>query len=282
MISHLLFRSNTFQQKPNHVLLKSYSSQLDLKYIKGIIKNEIASYKSPIGDDLYREPLVAVASSHDPLFFKLKKIVHDKHLMPNDIVPHAKSVISFFLPFSKKVNKSNKADKILPSELWLKMYTETNHLREIIGIRVAQILEAHNYRSSTITRKQTFDESTLTSQWSHKHVAYIAGLGTFGKNHQIITKSGCVGRLQSVITTLELKPTKRPDHEYCLAKSGRECTACIRACPNSLLNTSEFDKFACYNRLRKNKLYFEKKGNLPKLVCGKCSTNLPCSLKNPI
>ena len=38
------------------------------------------------------------------------------------------------------------------------------------------------------------------SCWSQRHVARIAGLGSFGMNQMLITESGCCGRFFSVIT----------------------------------------------------------------------------------
>lgn len=35
------------------------------------------------------------------------------------------------------------------------------------------------------------------SEWSHRHAAYIAGLGIFGINNMLITNKGCVGRIPS-------------------------------------------------------------------------------------
>ena len=49
----------------------------------------------------------------------------------------------------------------------------------------------------------------LISDWSHRHVAVIAGLGKFGLNNMLITDNGCCGRVGSFITDLKIEPTKR-------------------------------------------------------------------------
>lgn len=40
-----------------------------------------------------------------------------------------------------------------------------------------------------------FSREELVSCWSHKHAAYIAGLGIFGRHHMLITESGPVQKL---------------------------------------------------------------------------------------
>ena len=39
-----------------------------------------------------------------------------------------------------------------------------------------------------------FDSRHLLSTWSHKHIAYVCGLGSFGRNTMLITAGGCAGR----------------------------------------------------------------------------------------
>ena len=61
------------------------------------------------------------------------------------------------------------------------------------------------------------------SDWSHKHVAYIAGIGSFGHHHMLITNKGCCGRLGSVVTDAVIAPTSRVDRERCLFKFDGSC-----------------------------------------------------------
>ncbi|MCX7886926.1 MAG: hypothetical protein N3B01_06700 [Verrucomicrobiae bacterium] len=58
---------------------------------------------------IFGAPVFGVASAHDPLFRKLKErgVVGPQHLVPSDFLPGAKSVISWFLPYSAEVSKSN-------------------------------------------------------------------------------------------------------------------------------------------------------------------------------
>jgi len=50
----------------------------------------------------------------------------------------------------------------------------------------------------------------MRSNWSERHAAFTAGLGTFSRNRSLITRLGAAGRFGSVITDAELEPTPRP------------------------------------------------------------------------
>jgi epoxyqueuosine reductase QueG len=125
-----------------------------------------------------------------------------------------------------------------------------------------------------------FDQQTLLSAGSHRHAAYIAGLGTFGLNRLLITEQGCCGRLGSLVTDLELTPRPRPDHEFCFHRSDGSCIRCIEKCPAGALGPDAFDRHSCYRILLEN----EARLNLPHPadVCGKCACGLPCSFTNPV
>ena len=69
---------------------------------------------------IFDSPLVTFASAHDLLFEKLKdpEVVGPNHLSPEEWLPEAKSVISFFLPLSEEIRKSNRVPG-LPSVKWM-------------------------------------------------------------------------------------------------------------------------------------------------------------------
>ncbi|MCG8484214.1 MAG: epoxyqueuosine reductase, partial [Clostridia bacterium] len=69
---------------------------------------------------LYDRLLIGYGSANDPLFETLKdpNVVGPHYLQPNAWLPEAETVISFFLSFSERVRKSNRAGK-LPSIEWL-------------------------------------------------------------------------------------------------------------------------------------------------------------------
>lgn len=227
----------------------------------------------------WREPLVAVASARDPLFEELKRVVDPGHAMPNDLLSGARSVVVFFLPFHRGIGEENSRSKGFSSRSWAESYVVTNSLIQAVGESLQTDIARHGYETVVPPPTHNFDEEKLVSAWSHKHIAYIAGLGTFGHHHMLITTAGCCGRLGSLVTTMPIPGTPRPDKEYCLVKSGKECYGCVSKCRYGALFKSHFDRHACYRQCLVNDSHF---GDLPLTdVCGKCACDVACSYEIP-
>ena len=109
----------------------------------------------------------------------------------------------------------------------------------------------------------------FSSNWSERHVAYIAGLGTFGLSRGLITEKGMAGRFGSLVTTAELPVTERPYtdlYEYC-----SRCGACIRRCPVGAITQEGKRHEPCSEYLAEMKHRFA-----PRYGCGKCQVKVPC------
>mgnify|MGYP000291173647 CR=1 FL=1 len=227
----------------------------------------------------WRTPLTAYADAKDPLFLKMKEIISPTHSLPTDLLDKAKTVITFFLPFTERINKSN-IEKRLSSKEWAVAYIETNQLISELNKHIKQLLSKEGFESTVIAATHNFKEEELISDWSHRHAAYIAGLGTFGINNMLITEKGCAGRVGSIITDLKLPPTKRKDVEYCLYKKDGSCGICADRCVTEALKRNSFDRFICYDLCLEN---MDHHSDLDVAdVCGKCCVNLPCTTQNPI
>ena len=230
--------------------------------------------KSFVKGRFWREPLVSFCSADATE--RLPKIVPN-HLTAEDLLPKAKSVVVYFIPFTEEVVKSNILG-VKPSNLWALAYVETNKLIEILNRYLAKKLEVEGFESAVIKPTHNFDEETLMSMWSHKHVAYLAGLGTFGVHTMIITERGCCGRLGSLVTTAEFEYNEPLEEEFCLYRRGQSCLECVKSCPFGALKAVGLDKRRCYEILMENTKLFDF-GFAD--VCGKCACGVPCSLKNP-
>jgi epoxyqueuosine reductase QueG len=227
----------------------------------------------------WREPLVSYASASDSLFLELKILAHPGHLLPTELLKGAQSVIAYFLPFEKSIC-SNNAKGTLASREWATVYAETNELIGLINAHLSDLLRAEGFATSQVPATHNFDPKILMSAWSHRHVAYIAGLGTFGLNRLLITEQGCGGRLGSLVTDLSLVPSPRPEGEFCLYRADGSCTKCVQKCAAKALGRETFDREACYQVLLHNEAILEMSGCAD--VCGKCSCGLPCSSRNPL
>lgn len=223
-------------------------------------------------------PVLAFANAKDPMFLRLKHIAGQDHKLPNELISTAQTIITYFIPFNKKVVFSN-VGKLNASQEWAIAYIETNKLLAELTRSLANTLKTKNYECYEIPPTHNFDEITLKSYWSHKHVAYIAGLGNFGLHKMLITEKGCCGRLGSLITSAIIKATKRTENEYCLYYYNKSCKQCIERCTFNILKDGSFDRHKCYKVCLENGRIYSKLGLSD--MCGKCACGVPCSLKNP-
>ena len=227
----------------------------------------------------WKTPLVGFADAGDPLFGELRTAVRPSHGLPGDLLPGARTVIAYFLPFDPAIPRSNHRDDYA-SETWAVAYIETNRLIAGINERICSLLEHEGFRGTRLPATHNFDEEQLMSDWSHKHVAYIAGIGSFGRHHMLITNKGCCGRLGSVVTDAVIAPTPRTDRERCLFKYDGSCRKCEKRCPVEALGEDPFRRHVCYDRLLENARLYERHGLAD--VCGKCAAIVPCSFADPV
>lgn len=227
----------------------------------------------------WKEPLISYADSMDELFYSLKHVVSPSHALPKDLLPEAKTVVTYFIPFDEMVIESNIEGRE-SSEIWAKAYIETNQLILDLNIFIKDELEKLGYKSEITPATHNFDSKQLISNWSHRHVAFIAGLGKFGLNNMLITDKGCCGRIGSFITDLKIEATKREDGENCLYKHIGTCKKCVDRCVNDALTVDGFDRHKCYEMCLYNDKLHPSIGLCD--VCGKCLVNIPCSTMNPL
>jgi epoxyqueuosine reductase QueG len=233
----------------------------------------------------WKKPLMSFASVEDPLFPKLKEWVRPSHALPQDLLSTGKTVIVYFLPFENEVQKENAREGFYPSQSWAVAYVETNRLIYDLNDHLKHFLEEAGYRTVYTPATHNYDPSILLSDWSHRHIAYIAGLGRLGLNNLLITEKGCCGRLGSFVTEAIFSPSPRPEQEFCLNKAGYKCSTCLNRCIYGALSADRFDRHACNRHLLKNDARFSDLGARAKAtmdVCGKCAVGLPCSVSNPV
>ena len=73
------------------------------------------------GLPLFDPPLLGISAAHDPLYATLKapEAIGPWFLSPEEWLPGAASVLSFFFPFSQAVIQSNRQTPDAPSPAWL-------------------------------------------------------------------------------------------------------------------------------------------------------------------
>jgi epoxyqueuosine reductase QueG len=229
--------------------------------------------------DWYRKPLL-VTGRVDARFEMLPRIAADNHWLPKDIMPTARTVIVIFFPFNEELVKENHPGKY-PCPNWGIAYEATNELIERSCVFLKGLLEKKGYECALTPAT---DEENLTARWSHKHLGYICGMGRFGINAQMITPSGCAGRMGSFVTDADIGNNPLVlKKELCLYKVGEKCLQCATRCPVKAVDVETgIDRIRCKNRLSSNRNNRIKLGLGERTHgCAKCQVNLPCSLSDP-
>ncbi|MDR1893634.1 MAG: 4Fe-4S binding protein [Spirochaetales bacterium] len=232
---------------------------------------------------IFDEPLIGFAAADDEDFIKLKseKAVGSHFLLPRDWNNSAKTVISIFCPFTRRIKDSNKAVSGLPSFEWLHGRIEGQAFLADLLRRLQAFLEGEGYKTAVpcldprFSQKSPYSDNSreqgfYTSNWSERHVAFTAGLGTFGLSRGLITPRGIAGRIGSLITEafFEADP-KIPKklYENCLF-----CGRCVSNCPVEAISLKDGKKHPpCSDFLDAVKEKFN-----PWYGCGKCQVNVPC------
>ncbi len=223
----------------------------------------------------YRRPLIGYARADDPHFLRIRtETLARDHLLPPDLLPGARSVLAFFLPFAESVVQANRHHDYTARE-WVVAYVETNRLIARICETLKEELAARGVRAANEPPTHNFDPVELVSRWSHKSVAAIAGLGSFGLHHMLITPAGCAGRFGTVVLDAELEATPQVEEEYCLYHYDGSCLVCVEDCPVGALSEEGLDRKGCYEYLNQvDRFYADLE---PGDCCGKCALG-PCAL----
>jgi epoxyqueuosine reductase QueG len=219
--------------------------------------------------------IFGIASADDKLFETLKaeEIIGINHMSPKEWFPEAKTVISYFLPFSEEVRKANRIMG-LPAKEWLYGRYEGEIFNNALREYLANWFIGKGFKAIAPALDSRFKVVNIRSNWSERHIAYISGLGTMSLSCSIITRRGSAGRLGSIVVDLELEPTIRPykeKDEYCT-----QCGLCIPRCPPSAITSFGKDHIIC-------KGYCDMTLELyrPRYGCGKCQTAVPCEARIP-
>jgi epoxyqueuosine reductase len=224
---------------------------------------------------LFDAPLLAVAHAYDPLFTRLTEedAVGPQHLLPQEWLEGARSVISYFLPFTKTVREANRTLGVAAKE-WMYGRYEGEQFNNALRKHLVEQLENKGVKVVSPGIDPRFTIVKRRSNWSERHVAFIAGMGTFSLSRSLITRHGSAGRIGSVIVDVSIEPTTRQYtaiDEYCV-----KCGACILRCPPLAINEQGKDNAVCSDYL--DRVFARYK---PRYGCGKCQTSVPCEFKIP-
>ena len=238
---------------------------------------------------LFDPPLCGFADAADPLFerFRRPEIIGANYYAPKQWLPAAKTVVSFFLPFTKEVRSANRVSRTDPAPEWLYARIEGQQfiLRFMTGLW--ELLRGKGTECCVpglderfgieyeMTASDGIADFHADSRWSERHAAYACGLGTFGLSRGLITEKGMAGRFAGIIVSEKWQPTKR---SYTgIDDRCTRCGACAAKCPAHAI-TLEHGK---NNAICRAYLLKMQEKYPPRYGCGKCQVGVPCEFGIP-
>ena len=188
-------------------------------------------------------PLVGIASVDDWINPPFHPWV-PKKFQPRSIYPEARSVIVIGLPITLPVLETS------PSIYYRELYKTVNSLLDQYAYRLSNYLNERGHPSIFVPRDGYGSVEVLKDDpiafFSHRHAAFLAGLGNFGVNNTLLTPEyGPRVRFVSIFTSAELPSDPLMEDVLCT-----RCMACVKMCPSNALDTEEYpqgltDKDAC-------------------------------------
>jgi len=282
-------------------------------FLEHVIKEYVASNPgnrlTTFNDEpIFDEPLVGFADGDDLLFQDYKSIIGDFHVTPREVLamhrqeqggsekePRNVSVISFILPITYETRLSLRRESRVPSLRWNHTRWQGQDCINELSNYVASLLEELGYQAvvpdQATSYKVFFGEPGIRmSNWSQRHIAYAAGLGTFSLSDGLITPRGIAMRCGSVVSDVALSPTPRVYENHlanCLFYRDKSCQRCIERCPAGAISEQGHDKVKCREfLLNEQPAILKELGREGDFIgtylgCGFCLTKVPCEFRIP-
>ncbi|MBI2907936.1 MAG: epoxyqueuosine reductase [Chloroflexi bacterium] len=243
---------------------------------------------------IFEEPLVGFASGDDPLFAEYKTIIGDYHMTPAEALQKATgkeaesvSVISWVLPLATKIKASMRREKTTPTKIWAHGMHYAPRFNDVLRAQMVDYLQRQGYAAvapyTAAFWRRIVTPTDQSSNWSERHVAYAAGLGTFSHNDGLITPKGMAMFCGSVVTDLALpaSPREYTSHTaYCPYVLNGSCGRCIERCPSGAITEKGHDKIKCFD-FRAQFTHLAKPYEIERVTCGFCLTAVPCESAIP-
>ena len=274
------------------------NSKMDASKLKEMIINYVNSSENSMqkwgNEPAWGEPKIGFSNGADPLYHFYRQDIGNFYLLPVEFLKHKHpdkkfepnklTVISWILPQTEKTKKDHRKETHFPSERWARsrVFGEefNTKLRGYLEIELENMgIEAVAPMNSPIWKSERSEKYAFASNWSERHAAYAAGLGTFGVSDGLITPFGKAMRAGSLIANVFLEPSKSPyedHHAYCLFFQNGECLKCVDRCPIGAISKNGHDKLTCQKYVSMTRNYVTKHYGFEGYGCGLCQTDVPC------
>lgn len=251
------------------------------------------------------DALVGFVSGDDLIFEEYKSIIGKFHLTPKEAFKwHCDeqgindsfgklSVVAYILPISEETKRQNyeNSKKVhgMPGERWAntRLYGEESNTNLQVYL-IDELKKIGINAFSPYVEKKLFEikpvheNGVWASNWSHRHMCFAAGLGSFGLSDGFISEKGIAHRCGSIIIEHELPSdaSNRPEdpYEYC-----NNCGDCIENCPvNAISFENRHDKTVCSSFVFSTVPYINEHYKIDIYSCGFCQCNVSCSDGIPV
>jgi epoxyqueuosine reductase len=295
-------QQQSFTKDPAEYLKKAISD-----YVSNSPNNRFPAFPE---DKIWDQALIGFANGDGPIFKEYKTIIGDFHVTPREALEmyldttaygdksklaHV-SVISWVLPAALKTRQSNRGETSVCSIRWNNTRFQGQEFIARLSRYVVSLIEGMGYIAVAPELARWFDavktrDGNWSSKWSQRHIAYAAGLGTFGLSDSFITPKGTAIRAGSVVCNLDLpaSPRKYSSHyANCLFYVKGTCKKCAERCPSGAITEKGHDKIKCGNYLTEMREIARKTGRTEGYIgqaylgCGFCQTGVPCEDRIPI
>ncbi len=269
-----------------------------IRYFCGSDKNTL---QMATGEPAWADPQIAYARGDDPLFDQVKADIGSFYWTPleafqltyPDVATKASdlSVIVYILPQTEATRLDQRVATEFPSERWARSRFHGEEFNCSLRLHLAEKLTQAGYLAVAPERLPDFDYRQserfgIASNWSERHTAWIAGLGTFGLSDGLITRVGKAVRFGSVIVKMDLEATSRSYagyQDWCLWYAKGTCGACMKRCPIDAINEEGHDKPACFDYIRNvTTPYVRDNYGTGATPCGLCQVKIPCETRSPV
>ncbi|MFH1217250.1 MAG: epoxyqueuosine reductase [Pseudomonadota bacterium] len=276
------------------------------EWIIAVIRDFVASSPEnslglPTGEKAFAEPLVGFSSGADPLYEEFRRHIGGFYFTPQDLFQqtfsHEKAaaaeltVISWILPSTTRTRAEQSSQQKFPSERWIRTRALGEDFNTGLRRHVQEKLQENGIAAiapllSPLWSRSDQGPYAPCSNWSERHAAFAAGLGTFGLCDGLITPVGKAVRVGSVIAKITISPSRRPydnHHAYCLHYTHDTCRQCIPRCPVNAISLQGHDKKRCmeYTERIMNR-YIRETFGIETYACGLCQAGTACMDRIPV
>jgi len=270
------------------------------KIIRDFCASPANSLENGTGEPAWGTPQVAYACGDDPLFAQVKSDIGSFYWTPQEafriaypdaeIDPSELAVICYILPQTEKTCLDQRAATEVPAERWARSRFYGEEFNCALRLHLGDQLTRAGYPAVAPERLPDFDYRQserfgLASNWSERHTAWIAGLGTFGLSDGLITRVGKAVRFGSVVVKMKLEATPRSyvgHQDWCLWYAKGTCGVCVQRCPAEAITAEGHDKAKCFDYIRNvTTPYVRDNYGTGATPCGLCQVKIPCEVRVP-